>query len=165
MSPLSYLRVYEQLRSGLAPRRFWDQPMSSEDGYCVVGSMGNRWIRMEAVPSGTRNSFRPIARVRLDSLARGSRLTGTVRVPFLVRVFSAFWLFAACCFVVVAVGIDVDSLMTGRAAWGDALLVLVPVAMIVFIAALTSWGIDSGRDDTRYLHAWLVERLHASEEQ
>jgi hypothetical protein len=163
VSPMSYLRAYEQIRRGLAPRRGWGPPAPGEDGYSVVGSMGNRWIRMEAVPSGSRNSFRPVARMRLESLDQGSRLAGTARVPLLIRVLSAVWLGVAGCFTAAAVVIDADRLVTGRAEWADGLFVLVPAAMIAFFGALTSWASGSGGDDLRYLRAWLAERLDGAQ--
>ena len=57
VSPMSYLQAYERLRVGLLA----GETTPGEDGYRVVGTMGNRWIRMEAVPSGVRNAFRPVA--------------------------------------------------------------------------------------------------------
>jgi hypothetical protein len=161
-SPLPISEARTRLRAAVKSR--WD--LSGFDGRQVVGRVrDDDTVRLQARTAMVRNSWRPVARcgLRLDGL--GCRLTGKLRAPVSVLVFSAVWLGLACVFALISLAAMLATLATGH--WHDAgpataAVAAVGIAFVVFGAGLINVGFAAGRKDGDFLLAWLAERLEST---
>jgi hypothetical protein len=127
----------------------------------VVGRVGTQTISLQAVAGGLRNSWRPVARGRLEPVGTGSRFVGTLGWSPFVRTFSAVWLGGVGLIFVVLVGHAITLTWAGDASAGVFLVCLAPVGFVLFFIGLTSFGIWAGRREEKYLRSWMADRLQA----
>jgi hypothetical protein len=166
-SPLPVDVARERLRAGVAGRFRVTATFDSAayEGRQIVGRIGDDGsVRLEAGSITVRNSWRPIAHGDLRRDGTGSRLSGTLRVPPLVRVFSVLWLGFACLFFVITAAATIVTLATGHTRdVGDPATILgIAVAMVVFGGGLVVGGSAFGRRDGDFLLVWLAEKLEVT---
>jgi hypothetical protein len=157
-SPLSVEEAVARLDAGLS-RSLWRLP-TTPSIIRVRGEVAPEYVRLTPY-SGGRNSWRPVLDGRIvASPAGGSELVGTIGLHAGVRVFCALWFGGVILFQAVFIIAALRHLMTQ----GSAELVgpaFIPLLMLAFGVALTSFGFWSGARDERYLLAWLRSRLDA----
>jgi hypothetical protein len=167
-SPLPIEEVRARLQAGVKGR--WRAAASlgpgGFDGRRVIGRVRDDSIRIEAGKATIRNSWRPVARCDLDPDPGGAgcRLTGTLRAPWFVLVFSAIWLGGVCLFVVIGVLATIVALVTGHAreAGAPAAVAGAGVGFFVLGTGLIGVGFALGRKDGEFLLTWLADELQVT---
>jgi hypothetical protein len=124
--------------------------LGGEGGYKIYGRADTDGLSFLAAKSGSRNSWRPGVRGRLEPDGTGSRLVGSLGIPPSVKALSALW-FAMMGFFFLFT------------ATSGLIICLAPLGAMFFFVALTAWGMHVGRGEKTYLRSWLVNRLQTAE--
>ena len=164
-SPRPLPAVRHRLAAGLTSNfRYAFGFGAGSGGYRIVGSVGDRRLRLQAARVFVRNSWRPLLRGHLAETPTGCRLVGTLGVHPFTKVLGAVWLggvgLAWLAYVAVAVvqAVVGDWDEAGQVALGT----LVPFGFVLFFLMVNGVGRWLSRGEADYLRAWLADRLQAA---
>jgi hypothetical protein len=143
----------------------WSPALALTDGFSgrrVKGRVrGGHRVRLEAGFVGIRNSWRPVAHADLVAEGTGCRLTGTLRTPLAVLLFSGIWLGIAALVAVIGFLAAVVTVATGHAreVGAPAAVAGGGLGFVAVGASLMGAGFAMGRRDAEFLLGWLEAEL------
>jgi hypothetical protein len=159
-SPLPIEEARARLQAGVTS--LWSADPGGLGDRRVVGWVRDDGrVRLAGRYAMVRNSWRPVARGELRPEGTGCRLTGTLRAPLPVLVFSAIWLGGVGVFFLIGLLATIVALATGHAreAGGPAAVAAAGVGLFGSGAGLVGGCFALGRRDGDFLLDWLAGEL------
>ncbi len=129
----------------------------------VIGKLGKGGGTLAWRHRFTRNSFRPLLRVRFTAIEGGTRVRCRIGVSYFVLGFSVFWCGMVLMFARYTTLPYLLALVSGRQPGLDAVGAFIPLMMLGFFAALNWGGGMLNRNDGPLLLNFVRKKLETAE--